>query len=109
LAALIRPSSFDPVYCAGLCAEQVGAVLCLDASHAMDAIGITSWSCADWSTPASSTSMACTIHLPKSHIPGFRLHFLTPGTFQDVYQFVNHLALLVFVATGEGMMDTMPM
>jgi Resolvase, N terminal domain len=48
---------------AALCAGQVGAVLCLDASSpVMAATGIICSSCVGWWKPASSTSMAFTTH-----------------------------------------------
>src|SRR5437762_226873 len=64
--AVERPG-FDRLV-AAICAGQVGAVLCLDASRlrAMDVIGIICSSCADWRKPASSTSMAYTTHADRT-------------------------------------------
>jgi DNA invertase Pin-like site-specific DNA recombinase len=52
---------------AGLCAGEVGAVLCFDASRlaATAGTGIICSSCAASSTPASSTSMASTIRVGR--------------------------------------------
>jgi DNA invertase Pin-like site-specific DNA recombinase len=60
-SGMVARPGFDKLV-AWLCAGEVGAVLCFDASRlaALAATGTTFLSSADWSTPASSTWTACT-------------------------------------------------
>ena len=64
--AVERPG-FDRLV-AALCAGEVGAVLCLDASRlaVMAAIGIISWSYVDWWRHASSISMGFMIRVTQT-------------------------------------------